>query len=308
MATINFIWNGKDTLSALSGPAFETGATNGAFDPGPYRETWTGTSLTYGSGSAHPTGGTLNSWLFFLRGATFAFSVKDLAYSIPAGTSYSGLIAGLFAGRDEWHGTAEDNFFYWSVGNDTYHGGAGIDTIDSLGYSKSVLIGSKPSFTRVGGVFKVEAIGDLDITLDSVERLRFGDVNVALDLDGHAGAAARIAGAVFGREVLKDKELMGVAIGLLDLGLTPLELTGAALRAKLGNNYTNAQLVDLVYRNVVHTAPSAQEAQAYQSMLDKGEATGSELAWMAAESALNASSIDLTGLSKSGLDYFPWEG
>ena len=308
MATINFIWNGKDTFSAMPGALTSGSATRGSFDPGPYRETWTGTNLTYGAGSSHPTGGTLQSWTFYMKGPTFAFSVDGLAYTIPAGSSYSNLVAGLFSGQDDWHGTAGDNFFYWSVGNDTYHGGAGIDTIDSLGYSKSLLVGSRPNFTRVGGMIKVEAVGDLDIMLDSVERLRFGDVNVALDLDGHAGAAARIAGAVFGRDLLNDKELMGVAIGLLDKGLTPLELTGAALRTNLGSNYTNAQLVDLVYRNVVHSAPSAQEAQAYQSMLDKGEVTGPELTWMAAESALNASSIDLTGLSKSGLDYIPWEG
>jgi serralysin len=308
MATIHFIWNGKDEHMAETTSSYSRNATTGFFDPAGYKESWTGSNLSYNQNSAYPTGGTLHSWSFQQKNTTFAFSFTDLNYKIPAGTSYNGLISGMVAGRDEWHGDGGHNFFYWSAGGDMYHGGAGIDTLDSLGFSKGLVLGSKPSFARHGHAITVAAIGDLDVTLDSVERLRFKEVSVALDLDGNAGAAARIAGAVYGRDILKAKELMGVAIGLLDSGMTPVELMAVALRAKLGDNYTNAKLVNLVYRNVTNTAPTAQDAAPYESMLNDGRTTGPELAWAAAASDINADSIDLTGLSASGLDYVPWHG
>jgi hypothetical protein len=215
----------------------------------------------------------------------------------------------MVAGRDEWHGDDRENFFYWSSGGDTYHGGAGIDTLDSLGFSKGLVLGSEPRITRSGDTIVVGSPGSsVAVTLDSVERLRFKDVSVALDLDGNAGAAARIAGAVFGRDGARGKELMGLAIALLDSGVTPMELMSLALRAKLGEDYTNASLVSLVYRNVTNAAPTAQEAAPYEAMLNKGHISGPELAWTAAASDINAINIDLAGLAASGVDYIPAHG
>jgi hypothetical protein len=309
MATINFIWNGKDEHTSETTSSYNRGTTSGFFDPDGYKESWTGTNLTYSSNSAYPTGGTLHSWSYQQKGTTFAFSFTDLNYKIAPGTSYNGLMSGLVAGRDDWHGDGGNNFFYWSAGGDTYHGGAGIDTLDSLGFSKGLVLGSNHSFTRKGETIFVPAMGSsVAVTLDSVERLRFKDVSVALDLDGHAGAAARIVGAVYGRDTLKAKELMGVAIGLLDSGMTPLQLMTVALRVKLGEHYTNAKLVSHVYFNVTNKSPSAQEAAPYEAMLMAGQVTGPELAWAAASSDLHASNINLTGLAESGLDYVPWHG
>lgn len=309
MANIKFIWNGKDEQTPETTSSYFRGATSGFFDPAGYKESWTGSNLTYSQNSAYPTGGILHSWSFEQRGTTFSFSFTDLNYRIPAGASYKGLISGMVAGRDEWHGDDRDNFFYWSSGGDSYHGGAGIDTLDSLGFSKSFVLGSEPRITRSGDTIAVGSPGSsVAVTLDSVERLRFKDVSVALDLDGNAGVAARIAGAVFGLDGTTDKELMGVAIALLDSGMTPMELMSLALRAKLGDGYTNAKLVNLVYRNVTNTAPTVQEAAPYEAILNDGHISGPELAWTAAASDTNAINIDLAGLSASGVDYIPWHG
>jgi hypothetical protein len=212
MATIHFIWNGKDEQNAETTSSYFKGAMSGFFDPAGYKESWTGLNLTYSQNSAYPTGGTLQSWSFQQKGTTFAFSFTDMNFRIAPGTSYNGLISGMVAGRDEWYGDGGSNFFYWSTGGDTYHGGAGIDTIDSLGFSKGLLLGSKPVLARHGQTIDIESLAG-SVTLDSVERLRFKDVSVALDLDGNAGTAARIAGAVYGRDILKAKELMGVPLG-----------------------------------------------------------------------------------------------
>jgi hypothetical protein len=307
MATIHFIWNGADVPPYQSSTSYHLGSTSGYFDAANFREWWTGVNLTYSPSLSFPTGGTLHSWSFQQKGSTHFYSFSGLSYQIPPGTSYDSLMTGLMSGRDMWHGNGADNFFFWSVGGDTYYGGAGIDTLDAVGFRKALLIGSKPTFTRSGETIGVTAVGDLDVTLNSVERLRFWDVSVALDLDGNAGAVARIVGAVFGRDQVKSKDLVGIGIGLLDSGMAPLELTHLALKLRLGDNYSSSALVKVVYKNVTNTAPTALDMQLYGSMLADGLFTGAELAWAAAESALNATSIDLTGLAATGLDYLPWQ-
>jgi hypothetical protein len=308
MATINCIWNGEDDYTSESATAYCCGIGQGYYVPPSYRESWTGSNFTYTSNGGHPTGGALKSWTFQQTGRTFAYAVTDLNYTVPAGSMYPDLIEAHFAGRDDWHGNGGDNFFYWSIGGDTRHGDAAISTLDSLDHSKAVLIGNRPSIMRNGDLTVVAAISDLDVTLDSVERLRFSDCNVALDMDSRAGTAARIADAVFGREMLKSKELMGLAMDLLDSGMTPQSLTEPVLQAKLGVGYTNTQLVNLLHKNLTNAAPTALDAQLYGSMLDDGLFTGAELAQSGAESALNAANIDLAGLAKTGLDYSPWQG
>lgn len=307
MATIHFIWNGKDETKPETTTSYYKGATSGFFDPVGYKESWTGSNLTYNQSSAHPTGGVLQSWSYQQKGTTFSFSLTDLNFRITPGTTYNGLISGMVAGSDDWYGDEHDNYFYWSAGGDTYHGGAGIDTIDSLGFSKGLLLGSKPVLVRHGETIDLASFAG-NITLDSVERLRFKDMSVALDLDGNAGMAARIIGATYGRNTLKAKDLMGVAIGLLDSGTSPLDLMTAALHAKLGEHYSNARLVSQVYLNVTNKSPSAQEAAPYEAILNDGHVSGPELALAAALSDVNAANINLTGLFESGLDYTPWHG
>ena len=229
MATINFFWNGKDKQTLGTTISQYRSPVSGFFDTTSYKESWTGSALGYASNASHPTSGTLQSWSFQDKDSDFSFVVTDLNLKLAPNSTYRTLVTGLFAGRDQWHGNGEDNFFYWSVGGDTYHGGAGVDTLDAFTATKAQVLGERPTFLRKGAAIEVTATGNLDVTLDSVERLRFSDISVAVDLDGHAGTAARIAGAVFGRDALKAKDLIGVAIGLLDSGVTPLALTEAAL-------------------------------------------------------------------------------
>jgi hypothetical protein len=308
MATINFHWNGNDKQTFGTTISQYRSAVSGFFDTVTYKESWTGSSLGYASSASRPTSGTLQSWSFRDKDSDFSFTVTDLNLKLAPNSTYRSVVTSLFAGRDHWHGNGENNFFYWTVGGDTYHGGTGVDTLDAFTATKAQVLGEGPTFLRKGGSIQVTATGNLDVTLDSVERLRFSDISVALDLDGHAGTAARIAGAVFGRDGARGKELMDLAIALLDSGVTPIELMSLALRAKLGEDYTNASLVSLVYRNVTNAAPTAQEAAPYEAMLNDGHISGPELAWTAAASDINAINIDLAGLAASGVDYIPWHG
>jgi hypothetical protein len=311
MATISFLWNGIDQPSLPTATTnFHRGSTSGYHRPQGYNESWTGSSLTYDALLRHPypIGGTIQSWSFKQTNGDFAFSVTGLGIKATPATNYVNFLGTMAAGRDDWHGDAKNNFFPWSVGGDTYHGGAGIDTVIGAGMTKAMLLGTSPTFTKKGEFVYVSSVGNTSIQLDSIERLQFTDVSVALDLNGNAGAAARIIGAVFGPALVKSKELAGVAIDLLDSGWSPLQLTQLALDVMLGEQYTSSDLVKLVYRNITKKSPSGFEAQLYESMLHEGRFTGAELTWAAAGSDLNAANIDLTGLSATGLDYLSWQG
>jgi hypothetical protein len=309
VATITFIWNGIDQPSSPNLTTnFYRGSTGGYYRPAGYNESWTGTGLTYDPLMRHPfpTGGTIQSWSFKQTNGNFAFSVTGLGLKATPVTNYVNFLGTMAAGLDDWHGDARNNVFPWSVGGDTYHGGAGIDTVIGGGVTKAMMLGTSPNITKKGDLVSVTGIGNTSIQLDSIERLQFSDVSVALDLNGNAGAAARIIGAVFGPALVRSKEIAGAAIGLLDSGWSPLQLTQLALDVMLGDHYTTSDLVKLVYRNITKSLPSTFEAALYESILHGGRVTGAELTWAAAGGDLNAANIDLTGLSATGLDYLPW--
>ena len=95
--------------------------------------------------------------------------------------------------------------------------------------------------------------------LDSVERIRFSDISVAADVDGNAGEAVRILGAVFGKAAAHDPVFIGIALSLLDAGFGATATAHAALEARLGDRYAPTDLVKVLYTNVFGSAPSAAD-------------------------------------------------
>jgi hypothetical protein len=83
---------------------------------------------------------------------------------------------------------------------------------------------------------------------------------------------------------------------------------GSLLAARGAATGIFADLVKLVCRNITKALPSTFEARLFESMLHDGRVTGAEPTWAAAGSDLNATNIDVTGLSPTGLDYLPWQG
>ena len=63
-----------------------------------------------------------------------------------------------------------------------------------------------------------------------------------------------------------------------------------------------ADVVHLLWANVIGGAPSAQEAQPYVDLLNGGMSIG-QLTVLAADTALNAANIDLIGLAKTGVEF-----
>jgi hypothetical protein len=137
---------------------------------------------------------------------------------------------------------------------------------------------------------------------NNVERLVFSDAYLAIDLDGHAGVAAKILGAIFGKQSLTNKSYVGIGLHFLDAGWTYDNL--AALALDVAGAKTNDQIVSLLWANVIGSKPTAADKAPLIGLLENGMTAGA-LAQLAADSSFNTANINLVGLAQTGIEYIP---
>ena len=199
-------------------------------------------------------------------------------------------------------GTALPDVFASMAANESFDGAGGIDQL--------VLQGNRADYTLTkqgNGWQMVDAAQGRDgtDTLERVERLHFADYAVALDLDGAAGATARLLGAVLGASALTHRDWVGVVLSVVDSGLSGAPLANLALQAVLGSAASNAQVVSHVYANLFRTAPDAATLQSLTGLLDSGAYSQADLVQVASDLQVNADNIHLVGLASTGLEFLP---
>lgn len=203
----------------------------------------------------------------------------------------------VYAADDVLAGNDFNNALRGYAGNDVINGYGGIDTAYFSGfwedYSISVIANNLLAISGTDGSDK----------LASIERIRFDDRKVAFDLNGNAGIAAKVAGAVFGKDSLKTHSETGVFLALLDSGLDYSSLMQFALTTKLGSGFSNSDEVKLLYQNLLGSQPSDAETKYWTDRIDSGEFTPVSLALMAAETGINSQNIKFEKLIKTGLEY-----
>lgn len=215
---------------------------------------------------------------------------------------------------DNLNGSAGPDSLIGRGGNDVLRGGGGSDVIDGgAGIDLASYAGTIELFglslLSEGWLLRDSTGVEGADTLIGVERLRFADGHVALDLDGNAGEVAKILGAVFGADSVYDHpEYVGIGLSLIDGGMSVPDLTQLALEARLGTQASPAAVVNLLYFNLVGVQPPSADLQYFVGLLDSRQMTATELAHMAAELDLNLANIDLVGLSEGGLFYEPFGG
>ena len=303
---------------AVIGLRSRIGDAAGSLQPLAVTEDFSGTMSGF---PAHPTSG---AGIGMMQQAVFAdastsHGVYDIGSSLGAGASGGPLLytagghtyvagvlssgtpdnslstyAGLF-GLGNWDWLARV-----TAANDSLPGTDGLDTV---------------MYTGARGAYKVDADGTAFIVtssardgadrLEHVERLKFDDGNIALDLDGNAGIVVRILGAVFGVAALDNEVYAGIGLWNLDHGMSYESLVQLALDVRLGAGAGDAAVVNLLYGNVVGTAPSPETADYYLGWIDTGQVTQAGLGVFAADSAVNAAHVGLAGLAGSGFAYDP---
>jgi serralysin len=226
-----------------------------------------------------------------------------LNVQIAFGTVIEGVIGSDV--EDTITGNASPNVLEGRGGNDVLDGAEGLDTAVWSG------LRSQYQLQRTSTGFSVQSLSGSEGVdrLQNIERLRFADQSLALDLDGHAGMTAKILGAVFGRTAVGNPQFVGIGLHYLDeVGLDYTGLMQLAINARLGAQPSPDQVVDLLYTHVVGTAPDAASRQSFTQLLDNGTFTVGSLGVLAAETALNQSNINLVGLLETGLAYSPVSG
>ena len=191
------------------------------------------------------------------------------------------------------------NFFFSTPTNDVIKGNA--DVINTSVFYSSF---STASINLKNQSVIVSSTADGTDTLTNIQRLQFSDVNVALDITGNAGTAAKIIGAVFGKDYLSNKQYMGFCLHLLDNGTSNSDLARIVLNA--AHLTTNDEIVSALLKNVYGTTANAPDKASLLDMLNKGTSI-SDLVLMQANTAANISNINLDGLAATGIQYSDYE-
>ncbi|MBH9576236.1 DUF4214 domain-containing protein [Inhella proteolytica] len=221
-------------------------------------------------------------------------------------------------GDDNLRGGIGDDNLSGGAGNDRLQGGGGADVLNGgagtdiaqgyIGKRSEYWVLKQGSNWVVAGRYGNEGHD----TLIGVERIAFVDLHLALDLEGGAGTAVKLIGALFGPAMVRDKSVVGAGLSMIDSGMDRLAVASAALKTEafqaLAGSSSNVDFVNCVYRNVVGSAPDQTALQRYVALLDGGSASQAELLLMAADTSENALRIDLVGLAASGVEYLPWGG
>lgn len=197
-------------------------------------------------------------------------------------------------------GTAGNDVLQNAAAAEQIDGGAGLDTL--------VYGGVRSGFTVVatGSGFNVQdkASGVVD-QLVNVERLQFGDVSVALDVDGTPGEVYRLYEAAFNR--MPDAGGVGYWIRSMDMGSSlsnvALAFSQSAEYTQVYGNLDNAAFVKQLYVNALDRQFDAGGLQYWTDVLAHGASRGDVMVGFS-ESVENQAK--LAGVIENGIDYVPF--
>jgi len=196
-----------------------------------------------------------------------------------------------------------DDILIGNAGDNHLVGGAGIDTAVYTGKFADYAIQIDKASATVSGAAGVDGTD----ALSGVERLRFSDATVALDIDGNAGQAYRIYQAVFNRA--PDSAGLGYWINAMDHGASLKQIAtsfiaSAEFATKYGANPSNASLVSNFYSNVLHRTPDAGGSAFWLNILDSHAGNAADVLASFSESAENQAA--LIGVIGHGIAYTPY--
>jgi hypothetical protein len=155
---------------------------------------------------------------------------------------------------DVIYGLGGNDLMFGKKGNDSLDGGIGVDTAQFTGTASEYTVRTGPANATV--LDKTISRDGTD-TLTNIERFKFSDTNIALDIGPtqNAGSVYMLYKAAFNRP--SDAGGMGYWISLKDGGANIVTniaqgfVNSAEFIAKYGANPTNASYVNNLYQNVL---------------------------------------------------------
>jgi hypothetical protein len=202
-----------------------------------------------------------------------------------------------------------NNQFITTLANKTWDGGAGTDTaIFSGRFSDYTLTASKNNSWST--VDKLVGRDGQDSFLN-IERLKFTDTNIALDIskDQTAGSSYMLYKAAFNR--IPDASGLGYWINKMDTGMGYSDVaknfvTSAEFKTAFGGSNPSVNtLVTKLYNNVLNRTPDAGGLSFWQDKLNTGLSTADVLGFFST-SAENVTNV--TPLIANGISYTQFVG
>lgn len=224
----------------------------------------------------------------------FSTEVKGY-YSLMHGLSYNGGKtialdnAGVFAG---------------TAGNDVVHGSNGRDIMAVSGNAGQHKIDIYPAGATL---HDTTGAGGLD-TLFNVERIKFADKMMAIDIQGVGGQAFRLYEAAFNRA--SDAAGLGFWIDHLDNGVPLKDVAKGFIDSREfdqihGPNLDNRDFVAALYENVLDRIPDEAGIDYWVRQLTQGNADRADVLIAMANSDENIAK--LVGVMMHGIEYIAWE-
>ena len=191
-----------------------------------------------------------------------------------------------------------------SSGNNIFvDGGGGIDTAVITGSANTYMISP-----RTSGGFQVSGVDGMH-TLINVERLKFADTSVALDMGTNqsAGETALLIGAVLGKSSLSNKALVGQLLPFFDAGNTMHDaanvLVNAGIMDQLAGGSSTSAYVNLIFHAVTGQVATPDVTATLGNFIDSGTYSKADFLAIVADLPLNQTNVDLVGLAQTGLEF-----
>ena len=215
----------------------------------------------------------------------------------------------LIGGSQFINGTSQQDYF---VGKKLNLVIDGLDEIDFVSYASQ---SSQTIVTRTGSdiitVVDKSKITQGD-TLTNIERLKFSDINIALDVGPteNAGSIYMLYKAVFNRA--PDNPGMGYWLAQKDAGKSLVNdiaqafVTVPEFTDKYGTNPSNAFYVDQLYRNVLDRFGEPEGVAYWNQELDTGKRSKAEV--LVQFATLPEGAALVADLIANGIPYEEWMG
>jgi hypothetical protein len=199
-------------------------------------------------------------------------------------------------------GTSHADLFTAGPRGAAMDGGGGLDTVE---YSAAR---AANTIQKQGDGYVVKDATGAD-TLTGIERIRFSDGMVALDVgsDGIAGQAYRLYQAAFNR--IPDSAGLGYWIGVMDRGASLLDVANefvgsTEFKALYGAQPGNADILGRYYHNVLHRDADTAGFQYWLDVLDRHVTSAAEV--LASFSQSQENQAALVGVIGNGISYTPF--
>lgn len=229
--------------------------------------------------------------------------------------SSGGTIATIFSGNDLISGTKNSDYLWGYAGNDSLFGGSGNDFLNGMSGADSIDGGDGIDTVIVDnnsqGRYQKLSNGHWSIDGDvvtNVERIKFWDKAITLDINAAGGQAYRIYKAAFDRA--PDTKGLGYWIAQMDKGMNVVEVAArfidsSEFRSLYGKNPSHTEFLTKVYGNVLDRTPDAVGLQWWvNEMKSNPEKSWQKVLADFSESAENQANV--APVIATGITYDPW--